>query len=234
MIAGITRVRNCEGYIVDTLKHFAQFCDQIYLYDDCSTDNTPTLAYEFGAIVIRGKEWGKDRQVEEYKTRQTILNVARQDDPDWILYFDADERIDWDWKGYEEYDAVRMKLYDFYITSADKSKTYKDRQFIGPEYRRITMLYRNNPEYGYFYADQREASTPNARVLDAGSVKHYGKAISVEDFERKCEYYATHFPEPYRSKWANRKGKAIHTHSDFGRELCTWKDRDLFSLPMEG
>ena len=66
-----------------------------------------------------------------------------------------------------------------------------------------------------------------SKVLRAGYVKHYGKAISVEEWEKTCDYYAE-WPEPYGSKWAARRGKAIHTESDFGRPLILWEDKDRF------
>ena len=62
-----------------------------------------------------------------------------------------------------------------------------------------------------------------------GFVRHYGKAISIEEWERTCDYYinvrwSDRMPE-LRDRWKQRKGKAIHTKSDFGRKLITWENR---------
>lgn len=228
-LAGITKVRNESHIIRDTLDHFGKFCDALYVYDDCSTDDTAEIAKRCGAVVIRGNEWNVDRMEAEYQCRKAVLDRARQDNPEWLLYFDADERIEWDFKGYKNYDAVRMKLFDFYITPEDEFKTFKERRWIGPECREIIMLFKNHPDAVYCFPDQREIffSSREPRVLNAGYVKHYGKAISVAAWERKCDYYAAHFPEPYRSKWYARKGKAIHPmRSDFKRPLILWEERE--------
>jgi hypothetical protein len=51
--------------------------------------------------------------------------------------------------------------------------------------------------------------------------QHYGKSLSVEHWEETCEYYMRHFPfDTYGRKWRDRKGRAIHTQSDFMRP-CT-------------
>jgi hypothetical protein len=157
------------------------------------------------------------------------LTMARVDNPQWIISFDADERIDWDFKGYENYDVIVQKLFDFYITPEDEYMDYKNRKWIGPEYREITMMYRNLPKFNYELPDQRNIfAGPSDRILKAGYVKHYGKAISEEQWEETCEYYATHFPEPYKTKWKNRHGKAIHSDylSDFGAQLIKWSEKE--------
>jgi len=55
-------------------------------------------------------------------------------------------------------------------------------------------------------------------------VKHFGKCLSVEHWEETCDYYMNGFPASFRQRWETRKGKAIHTHSDFGRRLYTWEE----------
>lgn len=233
-IAGITKVRNESHIIQDTLDHFAQHVDGIYVYDDFSTDDTPDICEAHPAVsrVIRGTFWDPDRYAAERDTRQQALEAAQADDPDWILCFDADERIEMPNKDWTQYDGVRMKLFDFYITADDVDKHYSQRHWMGPEYRSILMLYRNLPRISFEFPDQREMRLPSKRILNAGYVKHYGKAISVEEWESTCDYYANHFPEPYRTKWANRRGKAIHTKSDFGRPLISWKQKETKGIPL--
>jgi len=228
-IAGITKIRNEQEIIQDTLDHFS-FCDALYVYDDCSTDdNTVNICKSHKKVesVIHGSYWDPDRYRAETKNRQRVFEEAQKDNPEWIIYFDADERIDWNFKGYENYDGIVMKLFDFYITEEDKGKPYHERQWLGPEYRNILMMFRNVPGILYWAPDQREITLRNnARILHAGYVKHYGKAISIEEWELTCDYYATYF-EKYRMKWLERKGKAIHNQSDFGRPLIKWDEKEL-------
>ena len=228
MIAGITRIRNEQSIIQDTLNHFGSFCDSIYVYDDCSTDKTVFICKDHPKVksVICGKTWDLNRSRAETQNRQTVFNEAQKENPEWIICFDADERIDWDFVGYENYDAVKMKLFDFYITNEDKEKSYHERKWIGPEYREIIMMFRNVPGVGFWFPDQREVMLNfGAKVLHAGYVKHYGKAISIEEWEKTCDYYGTYFSK-YSAKWLSRKGKAIHKLSDFNRPLITWDEKE--------
>ena len=125
-IAGITRIRNEELIIEDTLNHFGRFCDWIYVYDDASTDNTVEICRSHPKVkaIIENKEWDKDRLRAEFESRQAILNLAQVDSPEWLIYFDADERVEFDFEDFEDYDAVTMKLFDFYITEGDKDLIY--------------------------------------------------------------------------------------------------------------
>lgn len=228
-IAGITRIRNEEAIIQETLDHFGSFCDSIYVYDDCSTDRTVEICTKHPKVkgIVQGKAWDEDRKRAEWQTRQAVLELAKKDNPEWILYFDADERIDWNFEGYEQCDGVVMKLFDYYITDMDAYGKYTEREWLGCEYREILMMFRNTPEVKYHIPDQRMATLKDdAKLLHAGYVKHYGKAISIEEWEKTCEYYSKHFPEPYKSKWESRKGKAVHTLSDFGRPLIRWHEKE--------
>jgi hypothetical protein len=61
------------------------------------------------------------------------------------------------------------------------------------------------------------------RVKTALYCQHYGKSLSVAHWEETCDYYIRHFPfETYGKKWTERKGKGVHTESDFGRPLYAW------------
>jgi len=232
-LTGITRIRNEQTIIKDTLD-FYSFCDALYVYDDMSTDSTVKICKSHPKVkgLIEGKIWDTNRLKAEYQTRQSVLELAQKDNPEWIIYFDADERIDYDFKNYESYDGVVMKLFDYYITEEDKNLSYNERKWLGPEYRNILMMFRNTPEVCYWAMDQREATLKNgAKLLGAGYVKHYGKAISEEEWETTCDYYYKNFPQ-YSQKWFSRKGKAIHTKSDFDRPLIHWDEKETKGTPL--
>jgi hypothetical protein len=125
-------------------------------------------------------------------------------------------------------DAVRVQLFDAYITPEDRAPYRPDRpllnfrRFYGPEQRDILMLWRNRPEIGFAEGDGR---TPRgmAEVKTELYCQHYGKSLSVEHWEETCDYYISHFPyDTYGKKWSARKGQAIHTESDFNRPLYEW------------
>jgi len=235
-IAGLTRIRNESLIIKETLDHFSLYCDAgIYVYDDCSTDNTVEICKNHSNIkgVISSEKWDSDREKAEWQNRQMVFEYANKKDDkiDWFIYFDADERMFFDMniRTLEENDAIKMRLFDFYITEEDKNRKYNGnlpmlRQKVGPEFREITMMFRNLPGVKWHLPDQREPSLPTGvRITIDGFVKHYGKAISIQQWEDTCEYYSKHFPK-YSEKWEARKGKAVHLLSDFDRQLVTWDE----------
>jgi len=235
-LVGLTRVRNESEIIQETLDHMAEFCSQVFIYDDCSEDNTVEIcrAHPIVSSVIEGQSWDSFRAKAEFQNRHAVyLEAAKHlSENDWFVYLDADERIEFDWtKLSNNLDAVRMRLFDFYITEADVHKKYTDRKWIGPEYRQILFAFRFGATTGYYGLDQRECSIKSFRILDEGYVRHYGKSISVEQWEETCDYYINHFPM-YAAKWLARKGNAIHSHSDFGRDLILWEDKVKKGLPL--
>jgi len=229
-IIGFTRIRNESEIIMDTLDHLSRFCKTVVVYDDASIDNTVALckSHPIVSCVIEGKEWDINRERAEFTNRGVALKKAMlfAKPNDWLVYIDADERIEYDWNKLigAKFDAIKMKLFDVYITYSDMGLSYMERQYVGPEYRTILFAYRFHPSLKYHLPDQREATIPsNYKVVTDGYVKHYGKGFSVSHWEDTCNYYANHFPK-YARKWSLRKGRAIHNKSDFGANLIHWKD----------
>jgi hypothetical protein len=54
--------------------------------------------------------------------------------------------------------------------------------------------------------------------------QHYGKSLSVEQWEESCDLHSAFPFDTYGRKWLDRKGQAIHTQSDFMRPLYEWGD----------
>ena len=239
-VVGLCRVRNEAAILKDTLDHFGQWCDNIIVYDDCSVDETVAIAMAHpkvgeNGVIEQFEPWQTDRTREEWRHRQILLDAGRVLKPDWFIYFDADERLVWDGKFQEDpaVDALYFDLYDAYITSGDADGDYTARRWFGPESRKIVFAYRNKPSMRYRHRDQRIVEG-YSRADWAGTVRHYGKAISIEEWESTCDYYIRWFPEPYKSKWRARKGKAIHTESDFGRPLYTWEEAQANAICIGG
>tara|TARA_R100001443_G_scaffold106598_1_gene116053 strand:- start:5044 stop:5757 length:714 start_codon:yes stop_codon:yes gene_type:complete len=235
-IVGLTRVRNESEIMQETLDHMAEFCEQVFVYDDFSEDNTVEICKSHPIVtsVIEGQSWDQFRARAEFQNRHAVYTEASKylSENDWFVYMDADERIEFNWqKLNNNLDAVRMRLFDFYITEEDVNKKYTERKWIGPEYRSILFAFRYGATTGYHGLDQRECSLNSYRILDEGSVRHYGKSISVDQWEETCDYYANHFPM-YAAKWLARKGKAVHTKSDFEKDLILWEERFKKGLPL--
>jgi len=241
MIIGITRVRNEQEIIKYTLDHVATLVDKIIVVDDASTDYTVDVCRQHPSVVdiIRNNNWDRTpegRSKAEGDLRQLAFERAMDFNPEWIYYFDADEFADFSGIDLEDksIDGYRLRLFDFYITEEDKDKHFLNREFIGKEYRDILMLFRPHVDIRFF---QREPNLPkDYEIKTAGYVKHYGKAISVEEWEKTCDYYihfrGADFLPKFRDKWMERKGKAIHSLSDFGNELIKWEDREALGIPL--
>lgn len=240
-IIGLTRIRNEAQIIQDTLDHLSSFCTGgIVVYDDASTDNTVEICKRHPAVleVIQGGKWDSNRELAEYQNRAALLSAGKKyaAPDDWFVYLDADERIDYDWERIYKFSpgviAVRMKLFDFYITEEDKDSPYYERKWLGPEYRSIIMAFRNLAGLSYHHPDQREVTlNAEGEILEEGYVKHYGKAISIQQWEQTCDYYSHYFPK-YAAKWAARKGKAVHDKSDCGNPLIRWEERTSKGFPL--
>ena len=244
LLVAMTRVRNEALILPDTLEHLGTQVDAIVAYDDASTDQTVDILREHPkvALIVANQSWEPDvaaRKQAEGRHRGLLLDMAAAELPhDWMLCFDPDERVTGNLREFVRNagnsDAVRVRLFDAYMTPDDHAPYRSDlalldfRRFYGPEQRDILMLWRNRPEIGFAEGHGR---TPGgmSRVTTDLYCQHYGKSLSVEHWEETCDYYIRHFPfETYGKKWTERRGRAIHTESDFNRPLYAWGD-ELFA-----
>lgn len=245
-LIGLTKIRNESEIIQNTLDHWGKICTGgIYVYDDVSEDNTVAICEAHKSVkkVIRGKYWDVDRERSDFMTRQDVLVTAKMDanDDDWFVYFDADERMyfdDWDLLFNKSVKAIACRLYDIYITPEDVNKKYLERDFVGPEYRTIVFFFRNSPYLSYDKPDQRQVNLePGINIPVAGIVKHFGKGISIDHWEKTVDYYVNFWPK-YASKWEKRRGKAVKKDykSDFGNKLISFNAvlrKDIIGIPLE-
>ncbi len=237
-IIGMIRMRNESLILQDTLNHLSQFVDGVVIYDDVSTDNSVQIAKKHPVVlhIIEGKKWNRNRVYVETKHRQELLKLARKYNPKWMFYADCDERFDGNIKDFlrsdksNGVDAVRIRLFDAYITQDDQKdyhqgdELYGFRKYFGPEYRDILMIWRNMEQVVFDRVDAREPTINSGRIITKFYCQHYGKSISKKQWDDTCIYYMNNFPEPYYSKWKSRFGHAVHTESDFGNKLYTWNE----------
>lgn len=243
-VIGLIRERNEALILKDTLDELAKIVDAIIVFDDASTDESAAIALEHPKVVsvFLNRVWQniKDRSNEESIQREAILQAAMKLKPKWILYQDADERFESPEKIREfmldnvknpEISSITFTLYDAYMTKKDFApytggKLFGFRKMFGIERREIPMAWKASKKI--YFPDNVLARVPTGIEADKSVVKffvqHYGKCLSVEQWEETCDYYAKYFPE-YAEKWKNRKGKGVHgTKSDFGTPLKTWTE----------
>jgi len=240
-VAGITRVRNESLIIADTIRHFLGYCDHIVMYDDCSTDDTVEIALDVGRdriSLIAGDRWREDRHGENTRHRKLAQESAEALGADWCLCFDADERLVGDLPPLDVggITGYTFRLFDGYLTEARRELYYPGDDLAelprmwGPEYRDILMLFRPD-RAAWSRAGLRQPFVRGVKRRAGVIVKHYGKCMSVEQWEEACDYYTKGFPPSFRQRWEARRGKAIHTQSDFGRPLFSWTE--LMGIPGE-
>jgi glycosyltransferase involved in cell wall biosynthesis len=238
-LIGITRVRNEALVLQDALDYVGKQVDAIVAYDDASTDRTVEILSEHPkvALIVANRSWEADieaRRLAEGRHRGLLLQAVREQLPcEWMFCFDPDERVTGDLRGFMEqthssdYDGVRVQLFDAYMTSGDQAPYQAGRElldfrrFFGPERRDILMLWRSRSEI--IFAKREPGGLE--RVKTGLYCQHYGKSLSVDHWEETCDYYIRHFPfDTYGRKWLERKGRAIHSQSDFMRPLYAWGD----------
>jgi glycosyltransferase involved in cell wall biosynthesis len=232
-IIGIARIRNEQNVILNTLHHLEGFLDEVHIIDDASTDNSVEAcrSHKLVTKVIENKVWEsepKKRLLLEGTQRQEVYNGCLNSNADWIYYFDADEYIEFDRNILlnTQFNAFKLRFFDYYITESDLDKHYLERKFLGGEYREILTLFKAS---SHAFFSHREPTIQSANIGYYGNVRHYGKAISVKEWESTCDYYINSLyedcgNETISEKWAKRKGKAIHTETDFKTPLIEWKD----------
>lgn len=79
-------VKNEEKHLEECLQSVKDVVDEIIIVDTGSTDNTIKIAESFGALVYHHK-WNNDFS----EARNYSLSKVTSD---WVLYLDADERLD--------------------------------------------------------------------------------------------------------------------------------------------
>ena len=246
MITGICKARNEAHIIADTLNNWAQICDGgIHVYDDCSTDQTPWICGDHPAVreVVTSNLFDPDRERAEWFNRQQVLASAQRfmTPRDFVVYFDADEHVhDFDRSILDRANIVAFRRFDAYITPEDSclpASDYRQRRWVGPEFEEGVYFYRQILQPRFHMPDQRHM-TVDARRGDTtihlvDRVLHWGAAISVDAWERKCSYYAETFGPKYAAKWERRRGKAVQADmtSRYGHPLVRWDDVRNATVP---
>lgn len=238
-IIGMIRERNEALLLKDTLDYLSEFVDGIVVFDDASEDGSVEVARSHPAVieVICNKRWRKTNRVwEETSNRRKLHNAAKKYKPEWLFYSDADERCEGDIRKFlledcpADVNTLRISLFDAYMTEYDQKpyesvdRLYNFRKYYGPERRDIIMAWRSNVGADFVNLDSREPQNiRNKKEVLKFYCQHYGKSLSIEHWEETCDYYINYFPT-YRDKWMKRKGRAIHTKSDFNTPLYDWSD----------
>lgn len=243
MIRAVTKVRNEAHILQDCLDSWARVADAIHVYCDHCDDrgSTAQIAREHPAVteVIESNLLDPDRERAEWYCRQVALQSALRfmdlssESKDWVIYFDGDEILDefnTSVLDSERFVMVACKSHDCYITPEDKDVSewhWKERRWFSSEFQFSPYFYSCRIPLRFYKPDQRNIDIPNgSNYILHGSVKHYGKGLSVKNWDEKCRYYGEVFGPRYAEKWKAREGHAVKEdmNSDFGLPLATWEE----------
>ena len=163
-------VKNEEENIIRCLGSIKNYVDEILVLDTGSTDQTPQLAQQLGAVVRYGT-WENDFS----KARNESIKEARGK---WILFLDADEEISEETgralrelAKKEEAEAYTFNIINYTTRDKDCQKQ------IGINLR----MFKNNPLYTFQGKIHEQIkgnilkANPSAKILHSGlNIIHYG------------------------------------------------------------
>ncbi len=78
-----------KGNLIRCLENVKQFCSDIVIYDDASTDNSVEVAKKYTQHIILGKE--NNIHKELFHKQQLLDYAIREINPDWFFWIDCDE-----------------------------------------------------------------------------------------------------------------------------------------------
>jgi glycosyltransferase involved in cell wall biosynthesis len=95
-VAVLVPARNAAADLPGWFSSVRHFADAVVALDDGSTDNTAELlaAEPLVRVLLHNPRRDSYTGWDDAANRQRLLDAAGDLDPDWILFLDADERID--------------------------------------------------------------------------------------------------------------------------------------------
>ena len=199
LIANMVGKNEADRYLEEVLDHLRGVVDEIVFTDDCSTDNTPDIAREYGAQVYSTDETLFTKN--EAQLRQTAWHNLEKHAKigDWILAIDCDEKL-WSTSPTSSvdklmmqpnYDVLNIRFYHMW----NETQYRVDKAWVPGNSSRMFRFF-----YGGSFGDRRLAcgSEPSyvqtlirrGRYLaDTGLVMQHLGYIRDEDKQAKYDRY---------------------------------------------
>lgn len=183
MITGIVLAKNEELNIKDCIESI-DFCDQILVIDDNSSDNTVKIAQELGAQVIHHKMRNFSLQ------RNFALEKAHSK---WVLFLDADERVSKE-LAKEIQNVLRVGKHDGYLI--ERKDIWMGKRLVGGESGSALILRLGKKSVGKWDRRVHETWLINGKI---GKLKHpiyHLPHLTIFSFVKKIgEYSSLHASE---------------------------------------
>lgn len=189
-ITAIIIAKNEGDFIQDSIKS-VQFCSEIIVVDNTSTDNTGPVSRKLGAKVISSS-------ANDFSILRT--EGLEKASGDWVLYIDADERVSEELKKEiltaikddHSFSAYRVTRKNFYLGNHS-----------WPKREKLERLFKKS-HLKKWYGKLHESPRVEGKIGDLmGELIHYShrdlssmlsKTIEWSDIEAKLRYDSSHPP----------------------------------------
>jgi len=148
-IIAIYRVKNEARFIEHSIKSITDFCSEIIVLDDNSTDKTAEICSSFDKVSDVIKPKGTD--LDEVRDRNHLFETARKNNPDFILSIDGDEIFMPNSSEvlFEEISTIysNSDVFDFqFLTLWDSVNTIRTDGIFGNYWQKRLLRMKNQPD----------------------------------------------------------------------------------------
>ena len=148
-ITAIYRVKNEARFIEQSIKSITDFCSEIIVLDDNSTDKTAEICSSFDKVSDIIKPRGTD--LDEVRDRNYLFKTARKNNPDFILSIDGDEIFMPNSSEllFEEISTIYSNSYIFdfqFLTLWDNVNTIRTDGIFGNYWQKRLLRMKNQPD----------------------------------------------------------------------------------------
>ena len=240
-IIAMLRIKNEEDWIISTLEKASPLVAGFIILDDGSTDRTQELCKSFPKVLryVYQNEPVKD----EARDKDKLLDMALDEDPDWILALDGDELLEDAASSIilREIVACPQQVtalgFNFLYMWNDHDKYRVDGKYQNLRHPRLfkvkglgidprKLKFKTTDHGANFHCGSIPANLPGeVRYIDL-NVKHYGY-FERQQRERKKAFYVRNDPDNAA------KGYYDHLTSEDGMELLLWQERTFFDTQLE-
>lgn len=177
----IILTKNEEKDIEGAIQSTRQCADEVLVVDSGSTDRTVELAQKNGARVVF-REWDNDFAAQ----RNFVLT---QTAADWVLYLDADERLN---------EPLAKRICD--IMAADAKEAAMKKQY---SFQRKSVAFGKKFSYGPLHPDWVTRLFPRESVTWVGKVhEHPECSLPLEKLPGHLEHYTYRNWQEWEEKMA--------------------------------
>lgn len=203
-LAILILTKNEQDNIVGVIENAKQCADEVVVIDSGSTDDTVVIAQELGAHVVY-RAWDDDFSAQRnFAQEQTMA--------DWILYLDADERLN----------PQLIASIKSVLESDDRTKQY--------EMERKSVAFGKKFNYGVLYPDHVARMFPRGTVKWVNKVHEHPECdLMLKDLPGHIEHYTyvnwQHWEGKlclYTTVWAEnafKNGKKVSLRGIFGHAV---------------